>query len=46
LAEALEVIAAVEQRDALEVADRWFHGQPAPELWDSGVDSGRPDTDR
>jgi hypothetical protein len=30
LAEALEAIAAVEQRDAVEVVVRWFHDQPAP----------------
>src|SRR4051812_18921714 len=32
LAEALDAIAVVEQRDAVEVADRWFHDQPAPDV--------------
>jgi hypothetical protein len=32
LAEALDAIAAVEQRDPVEIADRWFHDQPAPDV--------------
>src|SRR4051794_24647668 len=32
LAEAVDAIAAAEQRDGLEVADRWFHDQPAPDV--------------
>jgi hypothetical protein len=32
LAEALDTMAAVERRDAVEVADRWFHDQPEPDL--------------
>ena len=32
LAEALDAIAAVEQRDPVEIADRWFHDQPAPNV--------------
>jgi hypothetical protein len=32
LPEALDAIAAVEQRDAVELADRWFHDQPAPDV--------------
>jgi hypothetical protein len=32
LAEALDAIAAVELRDAVEVADCWFHDQPAPDV--------------
>ena len=38
LAEALGAIAAVEQRDAVEVADRWFHDQAAPDV--PGPDAG------
>jgi hypothetical protein len=45
LAEALGAIAAVEQRDAVEVADRSFSDQPGPELPDSGADSARRDTE-
>jgi hypothetical protein len=41
LAEALDAIAAVEQRDPVEVADRWFHDQPAPNL--PRPDPGRHD---
>jgi hypothetical protein len=43
LAEALDAIAAVEQRDAVEVADRWFHDQPAPDVAGPAADPGRPD---
>jgi hypothetical protein len=32
LAEAIDALAAVEQRDAAEVADRWFHDQSEPDL--------------
>jgi hypothetical protein len=32
LAEALDAIAAVVQRDPVEIADRWFHDQPAPDV--------------
>lgn len=46
LAETPDAIAAVEQCDAVEVAEGWFHDQPALELSDFGADSGRPDTDR
>jgi hypothetical protein len=46
LAEALEAIRAVEQRDAVEVVDEWFHDQPAPELPDAGAGSGLPHADR
>jgi hypothetical protein len=43
LAEALDAIAAVEQRDAVELADRWFHDQPAPDMPGPATDPGRPD---
>ena len=43
-AEALEAIAAVEQRDAVEVADRWFHDQPAPDVAGAAADPGQSDS--
>ena len=43
LAEALDAIVAVEQRDPLEVVDRWFHNQPAPEVPGPAADPGRLD---
>jgi hypothetical protein len=43
LAEALDAIAAVERRDAVEVADRWFHDQPAPDVAGPAADPERPD---
>jgi hypothetical protein len=43
LAEALDAIAAVERRDAVEVADRWFHDQPAPDVPGPAADPERPD---
>jgi hypothetical protein len=40
----LDAIAAVEQRDAVEVADRWVsHDQPAPDVRGPAKDPGRPD---
>ena len=41
LAEALDAIAAVEQRDPVEDADRWFHEQPAPDVPGAAADPGR-----
>jgi hypothetical protein len=43
LAEALDAVAAVDQRDAVEIADRWFHDQPEPDVPGAGADPGRPD---
>jgi hypothetical protein len=43
LAEALGAIAAVEQRDAVELADRWFHDQPPPEVPGRVAGPGQPD---
>jgi hypothetical protein len=43
LAEAMEAIAAVEQRAAVEVADRWFHDQPAPDVPGPAADPGQAD---
>ena len=43
LAEALDAIAAVERRDAVEVADRWFHDQAAPDVPGSAADPQWPD---
>jgi hypothetical protein len=40
LAEALEAIAAVEQLDAVETADRWFHDQPTPDVPGPAADPG------
>jgi hypothetical protein len=40
LAEALDAIAAVEQRDAVEVADRWFHDQPTLNASGAAPDPG------
>lgn len=40
LAEALDAIAAAEQRAPLEVADRWFHDQPAPSAAQPADESG------
>jgi len=42
LAEAMDALAAVEQRDAAEVADAWFHDQPEPDLPGPDADPGRP----
>lgn len=41
LAEALDALAAVEQRAPLEVVDRWWHDQPAP---GPVVEADRPDS--
>jgi DNA-directed RNA polymerase specialized sigma subunit len=43
LAEAMDALAAVEQRDAVEVTDRWFHDQAAPDVPGHAADPGRPD---
>lgn len=39
---ALDAIAAVEQRGAVGVADRWFHDQPAPDVPGSAGPSESP----